>query len=74
MAKAEAEEGAQSADDIARRIEVRTGYEDSTRIEILAGIDATTPIVVLGQQTLKPDTPVRVMDSGTPQTNTGAEQ
>ncbi len=74
VAKAEAEEGAQSADDIARRIEVRTGYEDSTRIEILAGIDATTPIVVLGQQTLKPDTPVRVMDSGTPQTNTGAEQ
>jgi len=48
---------------IARRVEIETGLEDSTYVEIVNGIEADTPIVTLGQHTLKPGSPVVVTDA-----------
>ncbi|MFP4501198.1 MAG: efflux RND transporter periplasmic adaptor subunit [Candidatus Hydrogenedentota bacterium] len=45
---------------IARRIEVDTGLENSNFIEVVDGVDAETLIVVLGQHSLKPETPVKL--------------
>ena len=51
----EGEDG--TVETIARRVEVKTGYESGTHVAVLEGV-GMQPIVVLGQQTLKPDTPV----------------
>lgn len=48
---------------VANRVEVQTGLEDSNYIEILAGIDADSLVVTLGQHTLKPGSRVRVTNA-----------
>jgi membrane fusion protein (multidrug efflux system) len=45
---------------IATRVEVRTGLEDNAKVEILEGIDALSPIVTVGQQTLKTGSEVKL--------------
>ncbi len=45
---------------VAKRIEVKTGLEDSNNIEILSGADDSTQVVVLGQHTLKQDSHVTI--------------
>ncbi|HOZ49900.1 MAG TPA: hypothetical protein PK468_25080, partial [Candidatus Hydrogenedentes bacterium] len=45
---------------VAQRVEVETGFEDSSRVEIVSGIGDDSLIVTLGQHTLKPGSYVRV--------------
>ncbi len=45
---------------IATRVEVKTGLEDNARVEIIEGIDENSPIVTVGQQTLKSGSEVKL--------------
>ena len=45
---------------VANRVEVETGLEDSQHVEVLNGIDEASPIVTVGQQTLKPGSEVKL--------------
>jgi len=45
---------------IARKVEVETGLDDGDYIEITKGIDENTPVIVMGQHTLKPDSLVTI--------------
>ncbi|MCL4693567.1 MAG: efflux RND transporter periplasmic adaptor subunit, partial [Candidatus Hydrogenedentes bacterium] len=58
-------EGSESADTaantmIATRVEVKTGLEDNAKVEIIEGIDENSPIVTVGQQTLKSGSEVKL--------------
>jgi len=48
---------------VAKRVEVETGLEDSTHIEILTGLVDGAQVVTLGQHTLKPGTCVTVTNA-----------
>ncbi len=45
---------------VAKRIEVETGFEDSSHVEILAGIAETDEVITLGHHTLKPGAAIKV--------------
>lgn len=45
---------------IANRVEVQTGLEDSTHVEIVSGLSDVTPIVTVGHQTLKSGSEVKL--------------
>ena len=45
---------------VANRVEVETGLEDSSHVEVLSGIDENSPVVTVGQQTLKPGSEVKL--------------
>jgi membrane fusion protein (multidrug efflux system) len=45
---------------IATRVEVQTGLEDNAKVEIIDGIDGLSPIVTVGQQTLKTGSEVKL--------------
>lgn len=45
---------------IATRVEVKTGLEDNAKVEIVEGIDEHSPIVTVGQQTLKSGSEVKL--------------
>jgi membrane fusion protein (multidrug efflux system) len=46
----------------ARRTIVETGYEDDRFVEILAGVEDGTPVVVQGQRSLADGQPIRILD------------
>ena len=48
--------------EVARRREVRLGYDEGDHVEVLAGLDAGQEVVVLGQDSLSDGTPVYVLD------------
>ena len=50
--------------DVARRREVRLGYDEGDHVEVVAGLEAGQDVVVLGQDSLSDGTPVYVLDSG----------
>ena len=64
-AEASASEAAPDGDDmlVAQRVEVETGLETSDVVEILSGIDDETLVITLGQQTLKPGSPIKVTNA-----------
>jgi membrane fusion protein (multidrug efflux system) len=45
---------------VAERVEVRTGFEDPTTIEIVAGLPVDAFVVTMGQHTLKPNSEVNL--------------
>jgi membrane fusion protein (multidrug efflux system) len=45
---------------VATRMEVQTGLEDKVNVEIVGGIDGESPIVTVGQQTLKSGSEVKL--------------
>ena len=47
---------------MARRREVRLGYDEGDHVEVLAGLEAGQEVVVLGQDSLSDGTPVYVLD------------
>ncbi len=58
---AEAPDGpAVDAEYIADRVEVRTGLEDSDRIQVISGLEEGAILITNGQHTLKPGTQVRI--------------
>ncbi len=50
---------------VADRVEVQTGLEDGTSMEIVSGIDDNARVVTLGQHTLKPGTFVVITNAQT---------
>lgn len=54
-------------DTMAARVELQPGFEDADFIEALAGINAGTPIIVVGQNGLKDRTRVRVVNAASAQ-------
>lgn len=49
--------------DVARRRDVRTGYSQSGRVEILAGLDEAERVVIVGQANLKDGSRISVINS-----------
>jgi len=48
---------------VAKRVEIKTGFEDSNFIEVVDGVGDASLIVVLGQHTLKPGSRVTVTNA-----------
>ena len=48
--------------EVARRREVRLGYDEGDHVEVVAGLEAGQEVVVLGQDSLSDGTPVYVLD------------
>ena len=57
--------------EVARRREVRLGYDEGDRVEVVAGLEAGQEVVVLGQDSLSDGTPVYVLEPGTRVTPSG---
>jgi membrane fusion protein (multidrug efflux system) len=49
------------ADNKAKRLTVRTGFNDGGRVEILEGVTLDTPVILLGKQALADGQPVNVV-------------
>lgn len=45
----------------ARKIELKRGYEDAQKVEVLAGIEEGDSVIVVGQNALKDNVPVKVV-------------
>ena len=52
MVVRESQEGGE-AFQVAERVEIQTGLEDGSQVEVLGGVEEDTPVVTLGQHTLK---------------------
>jgi len=50
----------------AKKMPVQTGFNDGTNIEIIAGIQLTNLAILPGQQTLRDNQPVKVVERGNP--------
>ena len=48
---------------LTERVEIQTGLEDSTNVEILSGLDDKALLVTLGQHTLKPGSKVTITNA-----------
>lgn len=54
-----------AADTTAERRVVEVGFEDEAKAEILEGVSAGEPVVVKGQRSLKPGTPLAILEADT---------
>jgi RND family efflux transporter MFP subunit len=50
--------------DVAKRREVRLGYDEGDFVEVVAGLEAGQEVVVLGQDSLSDGTPIYVLETG----------
>src|SRR5712692_2195471 len=50
------------ADSKARRVEVKTGFDDGIRVEIVEGLSGSDQLIVSGKSGMKDGTPVKVSD------------
>jgi RND family efflux transporter MFP subunit len=57
--------------DVAKRREVRLGYDEGDHVEVVAGLEAGQDVIVLGQDSLSDGTPVYVLEPGTRSTPSG---
>jgi membrane fusion protein (multidrug efflux system) len=60
--------------DVARRREVRLGYDEGDHVEVLAGLEAGEEVVVLGQDSLSDGTPIYVLDPAATATASSASR
>jgi membrane fusion protein (multidrug efflux system) len=51
------------ADSKAKRVTVKTGFNDAGWVEILEGVELSTPVILLGKQTLADGQPVTVTEA-----------
>ncbi|MCK9911812.1 hypothetical protein MXD81_21840, partial [Microbacteriaceae bacterium K1510] len=56
-------------DDKAKQVKVEVGESDGKRMEILSGLNGGEQVVVKGQNTLSPGSPVAIFDQNKPAKN-----
>jgi RND family efflux transporter MFP subunit len=57
--------------EVAKRREVRLGYDEGDHVEVVAGLEAGQDVIVLGQDSLSDGTPIYVLEPGSRVTPSG---